>query len=166
MGNPWQKFETFSFIWILEDWILTGFLIFRPQILKVQKNVLILFWRKGTLGVSLHVRVWPMRAPEITVLTNKGFENKGQSFVIKLIKFKSLRVSRSLNWHILDKILAKQSFKDIIQISKFVELAFILRKTCVKIFCMNTLPDTLAKQGDLSQNGKSISSEVLFWNKP
>jgi hypothetical protein len=34
----------------------------------------------------------------------------------------------------LDKVLAKQSFKDISQISRFVELAFILRKTCVKLF--------------------------------
>jgi hypothetical protein len=39
-----------------------------------------------------------------------------------------------LIWHILDKILAKQGFKDIIQITQFVELAFILRKTCVKLF--------------------------------
>jgi hypothetical protein len=49
-------------------------------------------------------------------------------------EFWSLRVWWFLIWHILDKILAKQGFKDIIQISQFVELAFILRKTCVKIF--------------------------------
>ena len=48
--------------------------------------------------------------------------------------FQNLRVSRSLIWHILDKILAKHGFKDIIQISQFVKLAFILRKTCVKFF--------------------------------
>jgi hypothetical protein len=35
-----------------------------------------------------------------------------------------------------------------------------------KLFCMHTLPDTKPKQGDLSQNGKYISSQVLFGNKP
>ena len=58
-----------------------------------------------------------------------------------------LRVSRSLNWHILDKILAKQSFKDIIQISQFVELAFILRKTCVKFFLHAYTPRHISETG-------------------
>jgi hypothetical protein len=36
--------------------------------------------------------------------------------------------SRSLIWHILDEISTKKGFKNIIQISHFVELAFNLRK--------------------------------------
>ena len=58
-----------------------------------------------------------------------------------------LRVSRSLIWHILDKILAKHGFKDIIQISQFVELAFILRKPCVKTFLHEYTPRHISETG-------------------
>ena len=45
-----------------------------------------------------------------------------------------------LIWHILDKILAKHGFKDIIQISQFVELAFNLRKKYAKTFLYDHTP--------------------------
>jgi hypothetical protein len=49
--------------------------------------------------------------------------------------------------HILDVILAKQGFKDIIQISQFVELAFILRETFVKIFLHAHTPSHISETG-------------------
>jgi hypothetical protein len=73
-----------------------------------------------------------------------------------------LRGYWSLELLILDVNLANQSSKDIIQISEFEELASGLRNIFAKFFCMHTLPDTQARQGDLSQNGKSISSQILF----
>ena len=56
----------------------------------------------------------------------------------------SLRVSRSLIWHILDKILAKQGVEDIIQISHFVELAFNLRKKFAKTFLYDHTPSHIS----------------------
>jgi hypothetical protein len=47
----------------------------------------------------------------------------------------------------LDEILAEQDFKDIIQISQFVELAFILRKTCVKSFLHAHTPRHISETG-------------------
>ena len=55
-----------------------------------------------------------------------------------------LRVSRSLIWHILDEISAKQSVKDIIQISQFVELAFNLQKKYAKTFLYDHTPSHIS----------------------
>ena len=55
-----------------------------------------------------------------------------------------LRVSRSLIWHILDEISAKQIVKDIIQISQFVELAFNLQKKYVKTFLYDYTPSRIS----------------------
>ena len=68
-----------------------------------------------------------------------------------------LRVARFLIWHILNEILAKQSFKDIIRISQFVKLAFILRKTCVNFFCI-----TWTRQWDLNQNENRSPPRFYF----
>jgi hypothetical protein len=65
----------------------------------------------------------------------------------KIIVTLNLRVSRSLIWHFLDIILAKHGVKDIIQISQFVELAFMLRKTCVKTFFHEYTPRQISKTG-------------------
>jgi hypothetical protein len=59
-------------------------------------------------------------------------------------KIINLRVSRSLNWHILDEILAKHGFKNIILISQFVELAFNLRKKFVKTFLYDHTPSHIS----------------------
>jgi hypothetical protein len=77
-----------------------------------------------------------------------------------------LRVSRPLIWHILDKISTKQGFNDIIQISHFVELVFNLQKKYAKRFVWPHSFTYKGHKSHLSQNGKSISSQVLFWNKP
>jgi hypothetical protein len=50
------------------------------------------------------------------------------------IIFENLRGYWSLELNFLDKILANQIFKDIIQISQFVELAYSLREQCAKTF--------------------------------
>ena len=55
-----------------------------------------------------------------------------------------LRVSRSLILHILDEMSAKQSVKDIIQISQFVKLAFDLRKKCANTFLYDHTPSHIS----------------------
>jgi hypothetical protein len=49
---------------------------------------------------------------------------------------------KSLELNVLDKILANEGSKDIIEISQFVDLAFSLREKCDKTFFMHTLPET------------------------
>ena len=53
-----------------------------------------------------------------------------------------LRAYKSLEFNFLDKTLANQGFKYIIEISQLVELAFGLRKKYAKTFCMHALLDT------------------------
>jgi hypothetical protein len=53
-----------------------------------------------------------------------------------------LREYWSLELFFLDKNLANQGFKDINQISQFVDLAFSCVINVSKHFCMHTLPDT------------------------
>jgi hypothetical protein len=58
--------------------------------------------------------------------------------------------------HILDKILAKQGFKDIIQITQFVELAFILRNSYVKFFLHAYTPR------HINETGRSKSKQKIY----
>ena len=67
--------------------------------------------------------------------------------LISAIQYSLWRVSRSLIWHIIEEILAKHGFKEIIQISQFVELAFILRKKCVKIVLHANTPRHISETG-------------------
>ena len=80
------------------------------------------------LKIQWTFKIWPATNP-----LQRALKRNRVSQAKKIFR-KDLRVWWFLIWHILDKILAKQGFKDIIQISQFVELAFILRKTCVKFF--------------------------------
>jgi hypothetical protein len=52
-----------------------------------------------------------------------------------------------LIWQILDKRLAKQGFMDISQISQFVELACILRKTGIKFLLHAYTPIHISETG-------------------
>ena len=47
---------------------------------------------------------------------------------------RKIRDSGRRNWIFLDENSANQGFKDIIQMSQFVDLVFILREKCVKNF--------------------------------
>ena len=66
------------------------------------------------------------------------------------LPYDSLRVSLSLIWHILDKILAKQGLEDIIQISQFLELAFSLRQKCFRTFLYAHIPRHISETGRLN----------------
>ena len=66
----------------------------------------------------------------------------------------------SLELIIRDKILANQSFENIIEIGQFVKLAFSLREKFAETFLYAFTPSHINDTERPKQNDKIISSEV------